>query len=124
MLIACNRKNLKANAQKLLGNEYSKERETALIRECLTGFVPLRGHHPSHARREHLERIDAILGTCGVEGMLLDGHGEEQCSSCSMVGVVADIQYCNAGDTYDTTILYHNGKLKIGDWGSIAEDLS
>lgn len=127
MLIACNRPNLKKYAKDLLGNEYSPEKEKALLKECLKGFVrdttpsgrPF--GHISHDRSRHLERIGAILGTYGVEGGLWDKDGNDLAGSCSMQGVKWDVQYCNAGDTYAMTILYVNGKLKIGDWGSLFE---
>ena len=31
------------------------------------------------------------------------------------------ITYVNMGDTYKTTLLWVNGKFRIGDWGSIVE---
>ena len=120
MLIAANRKNLKTHARSLLGNEHSPETERALIKECLKGFERTHGH-VSHDRAAHLGRIDDILQNYGVEGMLLDREGNDCAGSCSMRDVCHDIQYCNAGDTYAMTILYYNGKLKIGDWGSIVE---
>lgn len=123
MRLRANKQNLRKHAQSLLGNEYSEETARALIRECLTGFVRSHGHI-SHDRCAHLDRIGALLHTHGTEGMLLNKHGEDMAGTCSMREVVADIQYCNAGDTYALTILYYNGKLFIGDWGSIVETLN
>jgi hypothetical protein len=106
MKIKANRKNLKAHARQLLGNEWSEEKEKQLIKAALAGVEPTtRWAHPSHAQAAHLEILDEILGTCGVEGM-----------------VEPDVQYCNAGDTYATTLLYYEDELWIGDWGSIVEE--
>lgn len=130
MKLAANRKNLKAHAKALLGNNYLPERETALIKECLDGFVRdtlpsgRPACHISHDHRAHLERIDKILGTYGVEGMILDRHGNDLSGTCSESGVALDCQYCNTGDSYGLTILYVNGKLCIGDWWSLVERLS
>lgn len=123
MKLRANQKNLKIHAKSLLGSEYSAETEKQLIRECCAGFIRSHGHI-SHDRAAHLDRIGKILHTHGTEGMLLNKHGEDVSGSCSMRDVAADIQYCNAGDTYSLTILYYNGKLFIGDWGSIVETLN
>lgn len=127
--LAANRKNLKAHARALLGNNYSPETEKALIAECTRGFI--RGTtsggrpfgHISHDRAAHLDRIGKILGTCGTEGMLLGKGGEDLSGTCIMQGVRLDCQYCNTGDSYGMTILYVNGKLCVGDWGSLVERL-
>ena len=130
MKIAASLKNLKLHSRTLLGNDWSKEKEAALIRECTLGFVrdTTPGGHPfghiSHDQRAHLERVDRILGTCGVEGMLLDRHGNDLSVTCSERGVALDCHYCNTGDSYGMTILYVNGRLCIGDWGSLIEALS
>jgi len=122
MNIACNRPNLKKHAKALLGNEWTEETEAQLIRECLTGFQRERGHI-SHSQSNHLERVDKILGTCGVEGMLLGVDGEDVSGTCDPSQVEWDIFYCNTGDTYALTIMYVNGSLRIGDWGSIVESI-
>ncbi len=57
-----------------------------------------------------LERIDKILGTCGVERI---PHGHNQQSPT--------IHYCNGGDTYTVTILKISGRFRIGCWGDIVE---
>jgi len=108
MLLRANRINLKKHAQALLGNEYSEEKAKELIKVCLTGFERTYGHI-SHDWAAHLEKVDKILGTHGVEG--IREHGQE-------------IEYCNTGESYALTVMYHNGKLKLGDWGSIVEKYS
>ncbi len=120
MLVRANARNLKIHAADLLGNDYTPEADRALRRAVLTGFVRTSGHI-SHDHAAHLDRIGAILKTYGTEGMLLDRHGEDRSGDCSMRDVRHDVQYCNTGDTYAITILYYNGRLMIGDWGSIAE---
>jgi hypothetical protein len=104
MKLKANRKNLTKHARQLLGVEYTPEKERELVRVVLTGFERTHGHI-SHDYSAHLEKLDAILGTHGVEGML-----------------EPDILYCNTGDTYTMTLLYHDGELWIGDWGSIVEE--
>ena len=124
-----NRKNLKTHAETLLGNNYSPDAEQALLRECLSGFVrdTTPGGRPfghiSHDRAAHLDRIGKILGTCGTEGMLLGKGGEDLSGTCTMDGIKLDLQYCNTGDTYAMTVFYCNGRLCIGDWGSLVERL-
>ncbi len=98
-----NKSNLKKYAKQLLANEYSEAKEKELITVCLNGFERTYGHI-SHDRTAHLEQIDKILNTHGVEGSM-----------------EPDIQYCNAGETYALTILYYQGKLRIGNWGDIVE---
>ena len=69
--------------------------------------------HESHnvARAmEDTEKRYVDLGTFGVEGdCALNGEG------------CIDIQYLNAGDTYETTIVYYRGRLMVTSWGDIVE---
>jgi len=108
MLLAANKPNLKKHARTLLGVEHTPEAEKELIRVCQTGFERTYGHI-SHDQARHLELIDKILKTHGVEGTCENG---------------LDFQYCNTGDTYAMTLLYYKGKLRIGDWGTIVEENS
>ncbi len=66
-----------------------------------------------------LEACDELLGTHGIEPLWL-GAGE-------YASRPPDYQYCNAGDTYSTTLIYsqHNGadNLYIGCWGDIVQKL-
>lgn len=124
MLLRANRPNLKKYARQLLGNNYSPESEKRLIDCAINGFKRNSYHHVSFDRINHLNGLNSILGTYRVEGILLDKHGNDVSGECSMSNVAADIQYCNAGDTCAITILYYNGKLMVGDWGSIVEKLS
>jgi hypothetical protein len=55
--------------------------------------------------------------------MLLGKGGEDLSGTCSMNGVRLDCQYCNAGDSYAMTVMYVNGRLCVGDWGSLVERL-
>lgn len=57
-----------------------------------------------------LQRIDKILGTSGVE-YIPAGHNSKSPA----------FYYCNAGDTYATTIMKVNGRFRIGCWGDIVE---
>jgi hypothetical protein len=118
------RANLKKHARALLGNEYTPEAERELIRLCLLPLTRTPGAHVSHDRADRLALIDKVLGTYGVEGMLLGRHGEDLSGTGSEQGVMLDCQYCNAGDTYALTVLYVNGRLCLGDWGSLVERLA
>jgi len=57
-----------------------------------------------------MERIDQVLRTFGVE-YIPAGKGRRSPA----------ILYCNAGDTYDTTVLKINGRFSVGCWGDIVE---
>lgn len=120
MNIIASIQNLRTHGAALLGNDYSPERLNALIDVCHSGFERTHGHI-SHDYAAHLEKINEVLGTHGVEGMLLDGSGADVSGDCSTDRVKVDIQYCNAGDTYAMTVFYYKGRLRIGDWGSIVE---
>jgi len=58
-----------------------------------------------------LTQIDKILNTYGVEflGVLKRGGG--------------DVYYCNAGDTYATTVLFVGDRLVVGCIGDYAESV-
>lgn len=60
--------------------------------------------------QEAMDIIDEILGTHGVEYI---SQGRNAKSPA--------ITYCNTGDTYGTTILYVNGRYRVGCWGDIVE---
>ena len=68
-------------------------------------------HNVARAMEDTQKRyID--LGTCGVEG------------DCAMNGEgCIDIQYLNAGDTYDLTIVYYRGRFLVTSWGDIVESV-
>ena len=67
-----------------------------------------------YSPRKCLSKIDKILETCGVEYIkdIRDNYIQE-------LGVL----YCNAGDTYATTIFYDydKGNYYISCWGDIVE---
>lgn len=60
--------------------------------------------------KTRLERIDEVLETCGVE------YQRAGCGRRS-----PEFWYCNAGDTYATTVLKVNGRFRVGCWGDIVE---
>lgn len=60
-------------------------------------------------RHERREAVDTLLQTCGVEYL-----GKNRRSG-------AGVYYCNAGDAYSPTLLFHGDTLTIGCWGSLAE---
>lgn len=109
MYLRANRENLKKYGRELLGVDYSPEKERELINLCtkkdFTDYYQGR-EHKSFPIARHLEDINHVLGTFGVESCYPD---------------IPELHYCNSGDTYNITILYYKDKLYIGDWGSIAE---
>jgi hypothetical protein len=66
--------------------------------------------HPHRAARIAMNKIDSILGGCGVE-FIPAGTGNRSPS----------IRYVNLGDTYDATVLHVRGQFRIGSWGDIVE---
>ena len=88
-----NKQNIKKYAKQLFGDDYSEPKVNNLINVCLNGFERTYGHI-SHDYAAHLEQIDQILPTFGVESIMKP-----------------DIHYCNTGDSYGLTIMYYRGKL-------------
>lgn len=68
----------------------------------------MRGPRVESATR--MERIDKILNTCGVE-YTMRGHNQKS----------PGFYYCNAGDTYATTVIRVNGQFRVERWGDIVE---
>jgi hypothetical protein len=66
------------------------------------------GHHESFAYRDYLEAISKVIGGFGAESL----HPEHP-----------DIWYVNMGDSYNTTVLLHQGYLYISTWGDVMEKL-
>ena len=60
-----------------------------------------------------MHAIDRVLGTYGVEGLGPPRSGD----------YAPPYEYCNAGDTYSTTLIYKRATdtLLIGSWGDIVE---
>jgi hypothetical protein len=57
-----------------------------------------------------LTAVDAILRTFGVES-IPPGHNSRSPA----------IDYCNSGDTYAATLMWTNGRYRVGSWGDIVE---
>lgn len=69
--------------------------------------------HKSFAVRDAMLLAEAAcpdLGTFGVE-YIPQGHNRRS----------PEIEYLNAGDTYAATLLYVNGRFRVGCWGDIVE---
>jgi hypothetical protein len=54
--------------------------------------------------------FDELLGGYGIE-YISKGHNSKSPA----------IEYVNFGDTYDTTLLFIDGRYRIGTWGDIVE---
>ena len=73
-------------------------------------------HHPSHSAAQAMEETEkrfTDLGTFGVEG-----DCEENGEGC------ITIQYLNSGDSYDSTIIYWEGRFIVSSWGDIVENVA
>jgi len=125
MNLAANKKSLKEHGKTLLGNEFTEEKLAELIRLCTTPVVCEPGCNISHTISKRLEEIDKVLGNHGVETIYdsIKGNGLEGVYDAKEDEII-DIQCSNAGDPYAATIFYWRGKFRIGDWGSIVEQLS
>ena len=93
-----------------------------VLRELLTSNDAVNAHtavialvarccsRPSMSHKR-MVAINAELETYGVEHV--QGNGTTRTPS---------FEYCNTGDTYDTTIIrMQSGQYRVGDWGSIVE---
>ena len=56
-------------------------------------------------RVEAMRQIDQLIGTFGVEYLGRTRKGDRE------------VYYCNAGDTYATTVIFVEKTLRIGCWG-------
>ena len=68
---------------------------------------------PRGTTEEALSMIDKIIGTCGVENEMFEDPE----------GWTINLDYCNTGDTYASTIYYSSADdaFCLGDWGSCVE---
>jgi hypothetical protein len=63
----------------------------------------------SKSRDKAMSTIDRLIGTYGVESL-----GQSKRTGQS-------IDYCQASDSYDTTILFCGDNLTVGCWGDLVE---
>jgi hypothetical protein len=66
-------------------------------------------HNPPDTRQLRRMAVDHTIGTYGVEYLGTSRRTGEH------------IEYCNSGDTYDTTILFFGPHLRVGCWGDLVE---
>jgi hypothetical protein len=69
--------------------------------------------HESFLIRDTLLSVESIFSDMGTFGVEYIDRGANQRSP--------SITYLNAGDSYDLTILYINGRFRVGTWGDIVE---
>lgn len=76
--------------------------------------------------RETAQRIRQLWLTAGEPRLqreaineLCETHGVELLGIHKRAG--GYVYYCNAGDTYSTTILFHGSRLTVGCWGDLVE---
>lgn len=66
--------------------------------------------YESQGGETRLERIDVVLGNCGVE-YIPEGRNSRSPA----------IYYSNTGDSYGMTVMRINNAFKLGAWGDIVE---
>ena len=67
-------------------------------------------YNPPSVHELKMSMADELCETCGVEYI---PHGHNAKSPA--------IEYCNSGDTYTTTLMFVNGRYRVGCWGDIVE---
>lgn len=77
---------------------------------CTCGMHRGQYHNPPSFHELKMSMADELCETCGVE-YIPHGHNDKSPA----------IEYCNAGDTYTTTLLFVNGRYRVGSWGDIVE---
>ena len=65
--------------------------------------------HHSRYRGNARTAVDAVLRTYGVEYLGRNKRTNDE------------VYYCNAGDTYSTTVLFVGPHLRVGCWGDLIE---
>lgn len=65
--------------------------------------------HHSRYRNNARTAVDAVLRTYGVEYLGRNKRTKDE------------VYYCNAGDTYATTVLFVGPHLRVGCWGDLIE---
>ena len=91
------------SARRYARNQFNRLIETIDYRHC----------HQSHTVAEALrltEKRFTDLGTFGVEGSTTQFDQDR-----------IEIQYLNAGDSYEATICYYKNRFIVACWGDIAE---
>lgn len=84
------------------------------------GFTEEQATHIRRLMRRFVERHGRKLRpvrptrTLGLINEVLEGYGVENIEE-------HDLLYVNLGDTYDTTVLWVNGRFRIGSWGAVLE---
>lgn len=70
-------------------------------------------YRPKFWWETYIKYLDVLIETCGVEGL---STGDYSC-------IHSVASYCNAGDTYNTTIIWDNLKkeFSIGCYGDLVE---
>lgn len=84
----------------------------SVVRKKLEATGEYRHCHESFLVRDTLLNVESVfvdLGTFGVEHIAANGEQSPE------------ITYLNTGDQYDLTLLYVNGRFRLGCWGDLVE---
>jgi hypothetical protein len=91
--------------------QVSKPRARAIVKVCKLYDNAKR----SHLKFEYARKLDQLCDTFGIEGI----------SEVSLQYPDSDeieFDYLNVGDTYQTTIIFIDGKTTLGSWGDMLEE--
>ena len=86
----------------------STQGELETLYPQVSEFIAQQYHTPPR-RQQKRWIIDRLIGACGVEHLGLHKRRGNH------------VYYCNAGDTYATTIIFIGRQLKVGCWGDLVE---
>lgn len=89
------------------------------VRMVLDGRIPTTG--PGKKWEAKLTEIDKLIGTYGIEHIDYDccRSALDNCQTPKHAG----FSYCNAGDTYNVTLVYDEdrGSFYVSTWGDMVE---
>ncbi len=121
MLVA-NRQNIKKYARELLGVEHTPELAKEIIDICnknnLSNYHDGRSH--ISFAMNWMSEINRVLHNFGVESIDL----AKIIPDITILGNDRYVMYSNTGDSYALTIMWYNGKFRIGSPGDFIEKLA
>jgi len=116
MLIVANKKNLRKYGPQLVEKATFKDAALKALINCCEQPVRPDHEHLSRAVIKRLEQIGNLIGMHGVESIYQRRNGEPVDGPSLDADEIIEIHFCKAGDTRAMTILWWDGKFRIGDW--------
>lgn len=104
-----------ASALSTKANPLTPQQASRLRKACRESQQACWGEYPRDLKRV-MDEANDLLKACGVESFNLRVRcrkywGDE----------IRWVTYVNVGDTYNTTLLFWEGKYRIGSWGDLVE---